>query len=316
GAAGGAGETVLEEMRRELRMLRGMVEGQLAELAWRDYRHRAPLQAELVRRLEGLGLSEALARELVRPFPPAGDDHERAWEEALRALARRIPISRDDPLASGGVVALVGPTGVGKTTTVAKLAARFALRRGVRRIALVTTDNFRVAAHEQLRTYGRLLDVPVRVAADAAELAALLDELADRELVLVDTAGMGQRDLRLSEQLGLLHGAGARVRSYLVLAAGSDPQALEEVVRAFGRVPLEGCVLTKLDEATALGGALEAVIRHRLPVLCVSDGQRVPEDLHPAEAEDLVARAAVLAAGRAGRAPREARAGAGSGLHA
>jgi flagellar biosynthesis protein FlhF len=195
----------------------------------------------------------------------------------------------------GGVVALVGSTGVGKTTSVAKLAARYVLRHGQRHVALVTTDSYRIGAHEQLMTYGRLLGIPVQIASDHKELHSALNSLADKRLVLIDTAGMSQRDVRLSEQFATLADSGIPIRTLLVLSATAHPSVLTETVEAFSSVDLEGAILTKLDEAAKLGGVLSTVINQQLPLMFVTDGQRVPEDMHLARAQNLVQKAAELA---------------------
>ncbi|HKJ75843.1 MAG TPA: flagellar biosynthesis protein FlhF, partial [Gammaproteobacteria bacterium] len=196
-------EPTLVAMREEIKTLRGMLEGQLSGLAWGETARNHPLQAKLLERLLRLGLSPNLCRELTDEVEFANDG-EHNWRQALGLLARRVPVTGDDILTQGGVVAVVGPTGVGKTTTVAKLAARYTLRHGRNRVALVTTDSYRIGAHQQLKTYGRILGVPVHVANDAEELQRTLEGLQDKELVLIDTAGMSQRDMRLSEQLGVL----------------------------------------------------------------------------------------------------------------
>ncbi len=179
-------------------------------------------------------------------------------------------------------------------TTAAKLAARFALRHGAGNVALVTTDSYRVGAIEQLRTYARIMGVRVRVSADRDDLELALEQLADRRLVLIDTAGMSQRDIRLSEQLAMLHGGSRLVHSYLVIAATSQILTLEETVRAFRGARLDGCIVTKLDEATSLGNILSVLIQHRLRAAYLSNGQRVPEDIRPARASDLIARAVTI----------------------
>lgn len=280
-------------MREEIKTLRGMLESQLTGMAWRDQAMRHPARAKLMQRLLQLGLAPALCRQLADQVSYA-QDHEHHWRHALGLLARQVQVTEDDILTRGGVVALVGPTGVGKTTTVAKLAARFILRHGPNRVALVTTDSFRIGAHQQLRTYGRLLGVPVHEANDAAELRTLLDTLRDKQLVLIDTAGVSQRDMRLTEQLGLLRQGAPRVKNYLVLSATAQRAALDETVRTFRHMDLAGCVITKLDEAASLGEVLSAVVQQKLPVAYVSDGQRVPEDLHQARANKLVSGSVAL----------------------
>ena len=290
-----AQDPAIVQMREEIQALRGLIEEGLSRLAWGELGRRAPRRVELLRRLGALGLAPEVAAAVAEQVGEQ-DDGERAWRQALAALARMLPVAADDLLDEGGIVALVGPTGVGKTTTVAKLAARFALRHGQRSVALVSTDGYRVGAHDQLLTYGRLLGVPVQPAASREELGRVLQGLLDRRLVLIDTAGMGPRDLRLSEALGALAGV-PMVRRYLVLSAAAHPAALEEAVRAFAPAGLDGCVLTKLDEAGTLGEALSVTIRHRLPVAWLTDGQRVPEDLQPARAHVLVSKAVAAARG-------------------
>lgn len=286
-------DPALTAMRGELSSLRGLLEAQLSGLAWGDLGRRHPHRAALLRKLMELDLSTALARGVVARVPESADP-DVAWRTALGILAHHIRIADDDLLNRGGVFALVGPTGVGKTTTIAKLAARFALRHGPDEVALVTTDTYRVGATEQLRTYARIMGVPVRITRPGEALGTILDDLSARRLVLIDTAGMSQRDIRLSEQLAMIREGSQLVQTYLVLAATSQELALDETVRAFRGTRLDGCVITKLDEATALGGALSVVVQAKLKVAYVSDGQRVPEDLRPARASALVTRAVTL----------------------
>lgn len=286
-------EPTLVEMQRELRFLRDLLEDQLSSLAWGEMARHQPLRARLLKRLGDLGLDPELAQALAGKIGP-DEDFPQVWRSALERLCQRVPVADDDILTQGGVVALVGPTGVGKTTMVAKLAARFVLRHGRRHVALVTTDSYRIGAQEQLRAYGRILGAPVYAAGDENELRAVLHELQDRRLVLVDTAGMSQRDLRLSEQFTTLHGGGPCIQTYLVLSATAQRAVLDEVAQAFRGVALAGGILTKVDETASLGGALSVAVRQRLPLAYIGDGQRVPEDIHPARAAVLVARAAKL----------------------
>ncbi len=287
-------ERALEEMRRELAGVRGLLEQQLAGLIWGDIARRNPMQANLLRLLLKLELSPRLCEQLTAELPAAADDAQKAWRSALACLAHKLLVTDDDILAHGGIVALLGPTGVGKTTTAAKLAARYCVRHGARRVALVTTDNYRIGAHEQLRAYARLLDIPLRVASSASELQAVLHDLGDRRLVLIDTAGMSQRDLRLSEQFALIRAGQSAIKCYLVLAAPTHEAGIDEILRAYAPVRPVGCILTKVDEAPSLGGVLTQLIEHRLPVAYMSDGQRVPEDLYAARAHQLVSRCVAL----------------------
>lgn len=287
-------EPTLVAMREEIATLRGILEGQLSGLAWSEETRRHPLRAKLLERLMGLGLSTAMCRNLADSVHYE-QDPEHNWRQALGLLAQQLPITDDDILSHGGVVAVVGPTGVGKTTTVAKLAARFTLRHGPNRVALVTTDSYRIGAHQQLRTYGRILGAPVYVANNAEELQQTLESLEDKQLVLIDTAGMSQRDIRLSEQLTMLRQGSPRVKTYVVLSATTQRASLEEVVNSFRGAQPAGCILTKVDESRALGEVVSVVAEQRLPVAYVADGQRVPEDMHPARAHTLVSRSVALA---------------------
>ena len=280
-------EKLLSEMREELKYLRNIVENRFFDLEWANYSNSNPINAEIIKRLLNCGVSTKLAREVVRELPYT-DKLETAWEEALQIMGARLRLVNEDIVDKGGVIALVGPTGVGKTTTVAKLAARYAMRRGVRHTALITTDNYRVGAHEQLRTYGRLLDMPVRNALNKDELQTNLDDLLDKDLVLIDTAGMSQRDMRISEQLSVLKESKANIKVFLVVAATSQLAGLEETINVFRGINLDGCILTKLDEATSLGPAISAMIEKKLSLAYFSDGQRVPEDLHMARIDKLI----------------------------
>jgi len=281
------------EMRRELASMRNLLQEQLAQLAWSDMARRDPLRAQLFKRLERLGLSEAVTTR-VADRVTAPDDGDAAWNAAMASLAEQIPLSRTDFTEQGGVVALVGPTGVGKTTTIAKLAARFALRHGKQHLALISTDGYRVGAQRQLLTFGQILGVPVHLADDGPSLKRVVNELSGKRLILIDTAGMSQRDMGLNEQLATLQ-ATPRASVLLVLAANIQQAVINEVVRGFGSMRLDGCIITKMDEAATLGAALSVVIERQLPLSWLGDGQRVPEDLHPARINRLLSEAVNLA---------------------
>jgi flagellar biosynthesis protein FlhF len=274
----------------ELRQLSARIAEQLGRLAWAEDARKRPLRAELGRELLAARFSGALARGLTDHLPDDfGRDQARRWLAAALARNLRCAPPGGDPVTRGGAYALVGPTGVGKTTTVAKLAARCVVRHGVASLGLVSTDGYRIGAFEQLRTYGRILGVPVHTANDEAELGHALKALAGKHLVLIDTVGIGQRDARMREHLELL--ARPQVSRVLVLSAAGQPEALEDAILAYRGAGLAGIALTKIDEAVKLGGALDAAIRHRLTILAVANGQRVPEDLHMANALYLVDRA-------------------------
>lgn len=286
-------EPTLVEMRREMQSLRGMMENRLTGLAWGEQARSRPQHTRLLRELLNIGLEPALCHELAAEQDEGGD-YDYMWRESLGRLAQRLPISDNDILDEGGVIALLGPTGVGKTTSIAKLAARYALRHGSHNVALVTTDSYRIGAHEQLRIYGRILNVPVRIANDGHELHETLASLQDKRLVLIDTAGMSQRDIRLSEQIAVIHEGSPMVRSFLVLSATTQFMALDEAVKVFAAAEPEGCIITKTDEASSLGPVLSVIYKHNLPVAYVADGQRVPEDLRLARAHNLVKQAMEL----------------------
>lgn len=281
------------DVNEELRSLRRMLETQLATLAWNDLVRRSPMQTELLKQLTQLGIAQDLATELVTQLPTRMELAE-AQRLALALLARRIETTGERWMDGGGVVSLVGATGVGKTTLIAKLAARWVLRHGPREIALVTTDSVRIGAQEQIHTLGRLLGVPAYAIDGAAELAGVLDHLADKRLVLIDTAGLSPRDPYLEQELATLAGASNRMETTLVLSAAAQAGSIEEAVQRFAAAQPTTCVLTKLDEATSLGGAISTLLRASLPVTYVSEGQRVPEDLAPARAHQLIARAVDL----------------------
>ncbi|GGK30696.1 flagellar biosynthesis protein FlhF [Aliivibrio fischeri] len=281
----------LENMRSEMSSIRRLLEHQVSGLMWQEVERREPLRAMLIKRLEKMGLSEDLADQLACYIPenvPAKD----AWPALLKLLAEQIPTSKVDTLSRGGIIALLGPTGVGKTTTIAKLAARASMEYGPDQVALVTTDTFRIGAQEQLAIYGRIMGCPVRIAKDADELASVLHQLRNRRLVLVDTAGMGQRDVRLTEQLDtIMKNSGSQINSYLVMPATAQRRVLQETIEHFKRIPLSGCILSKIDESLSLGELISVTIENGLPISYIANGQRVPEDIVLAQPKYLVAKA-------------------------
>ncbi len=284
-------ETELENMREEITSIRRLLEHQLSGLMWQEVERREPLRAMLIKRLERMGVSSELADQMAC-YIPEDTKPARAWKALLSLVADQIHIPKQDILKRGGVVALLGPTGVGKTTTVAKLAARAAMEYGADNVALVTTDTYRIGAHEQLSIYGRIMGCPVRVAKDSEELADVIYQLRNRKLILVDTAGMGQRDVRLTEQLDtLMQESGEVIHSYLVLPATAQRRVLQETLEHFRRIPLSGCIMTKLDESLSLGEFISVVIQNALPVAYIANGQRVPEDIVIAQPKYMLAKA-------------------------
>lgn len=282
----------MAEIIDEIRTMRSMLEEQLAGFAWGDMERRDPVKVSAMRKVLGAGFSPRLSRQMMDKMPPLKSERE-AIEWIKTALVRNLAVANPeaDIVDRGGVFALVGPTGVGKTTTTAKLAARCVVRHGAGKLALVTTDSYRIGAYEQLRIYGRILGVPVHAVKDAAELNLILHELKDKHLVLIDTIGMSQKDQKVIDQVAMLSGCEADVERVLLLNATSSGETLDDVVRAYRGSGLGGCILTKVDEAIGMGSALDVVMRNKLVLHFIANGQRVPEDLHAANSKYLIDRA-------------------------
>src|SRR5476651_2590977 len=277
----------------ELSSMRGMMEEHFAGLLWGDRQRRSPNHAELTKRLFAAGFSAQLVRLVIDNMPEI-EHAEASMQWVQQVLENNLPVmdSEESMMNRGGVFALMGPTGVGKTTTTAKLAARCVMRFGASKVALLTTDSYRIGAHEQLRIFGKILGVSVHAVKDASDLQLALSELRNKHIVLIDTIGMSQRDRTVSDHIAMLCGAGHPVQRLLLLNATSHGDTLNEVVQAYqstpDQPPLAGCILTKLDEATNLGGVLDTVIRYKLPVHYVSTGQKVPENLYVATKRFLI----------------------------
>jgi flagellar biosynthesis protein FlhF len=293
-------------MQRELQDLRRLLETGLAGMTWSDKRLREPLQARVLEELSGMDIAPDVAMALAT-LTPRRTNLQDPSHIPLALLVKHLPVMTDLTCITGGITAVVGPTGAGKTTTIAKLAARWCMQHGSQDLALVSTDGYRIGAREQLSTYARILGAPMHAANSGQELARVLERLKAKKLILIDTAGMGPRDVRLTEQLAALKLGAARARVLLALPAQGEGQALDEIVRAFARVTPAACVLTKVDEAASLGAVISAVLRHRLKIAYVCDGQRVPEDLHAAHQKRVwLIRAALQLKERAPRPRNEA----------
>ncbi|MEF7613601.1 flagellar biosynthesis protein FlhF [Aquincola sp. MAHUQ-54] len=276
------------DMMSELRSMKGLIEERFGALAFMERMQRNPRQANLTQKLLDCGFSPALIRKLADGLPADALD-ETAWASSV--LERNLLAAEHEPALedAGGVYAMVGSTGVGKTTTTAKIAAAFATKHGAGHLGLITLDAYRVGAQEQLRTYGRILGVPVHTAHDRASLEDLLDLLSAKKMVLIDTAGMAQRDNRTRELLDMVgHRA---IQKLLVVNASAQGETIEDVMLSYQAKACRGVVLSKIDEAVKLGPALDALIRHKLRVVGVANGQRVPEDWHRLSAQSLVQRA-------------------------
>ncbi|WP_397459367.1 flagellar biosynthesis protein FlhF [Pseudomonas asplenii] len=283
-------QRVFDSMRSELNGLRELLEVQLGSLAWNQLQGRQPEQANLWRRLQRIGLSGPLSRDLLALITDIKEPRQ-AWRMLLAHLARMIVTPEVEPLEEGGVIAMVGPAGMGKTTTLAKLAARYVLKYGAQNIALVSMDSFRIGAQEQLKTLGRILNVSVTHVDPGQSLAQALDPLLRKRVVLIDTAGLQASDPALRMQLESLAGRGIKAKNYLVLATTSQKQVLTAAYHSYKRCGLAGCILTKLDETASLGEVLSLAISHELPVAYLTDGPRIPDDLHLPRRHQLVSRA-------------------------
>ncbi|GJI90538.1 flagellar biosynthesis protein FlhF [Duganella hordei] len=279
-------------MMSEIRAMRGMMETQLAEISWGATQAREPQKAAVLREMLAAGFSASLARYLLDKMPANRDAADSLrWIKTVLTRNLSTMANEEALIDQGGVFALVGPTGVGKTTSTAKLAARCVMRHGPDKLALITTDAYRIGAHEQLRIYGKILGVMVHSVKDEADLRIALKELKNKHTVLIDTVGVSQRDQMVTEQVSMLQGAGSDVKRLLCLNATATQETLNEVVRAYQGSGLAGCIMTKLDEAAAIGNVLDVVIRQKLNLFYVSNGQRVPEDLHLADPAYLIDRA-------------------------
>jgi flagellar biosynthesis protein FlhF len=282
-----------DAMGTELKTLRRMLETQLAQLAWNDLTRRAPVHVEILRELTEIGISQDLSDYILKQLP---DKVELGFARrfAIAGLSQYLLVTGDRWLENGGRVAFIGATGVGKTTTLAKLAVRWVLRHGPRDIALVGSDTVRIGAQAQIQSLGQMLGVPVYTPENFESLPTLLSRL-DQRLILIDTPGSSLRDTQLAGRLSVLANSASKLETAVVLAASTQAGALEETVKRFAPANPSCCLLTKVDEAASLGGALSVLIRARLPISYTSEGQRVPEDLRPARALELVSTAVRLA---------------------
>lgn len=283
-------QRALDAMRFELHGLRELIEVQLGSIAWGQLQNRKPQQANLWRRLQRMGLSAELSKALLERVAKVADPRQ-AWRMLLAHLAHAIKTPEVEPLEEGGVIALVGPAGMGKTTTLAKMAARYVLKYGSQSIALVSMDCFRIGAQEQIKTLGRILNVPVTQVDPGQSLVQALAPLARKKVVLIDTAGLPGNDPALRLQLESLAARGVKSKNYLVLAATSQAQVLKAAYHSYRQCGLAGCILSKVDEAASLGEVLGLAISQHLPVAYLADGPKIPDDLQVPRSHQLVSRA-------------------------
>ncbi|WP_031431545.1 flagellar biosynthesis protein FlhF [Methylomicrobium agile] len=284
-------EKLLLEMFKDLKSLKSAIDSKMADTGITSLPQANPARAHLLQQLAKMGISKKTSVNVANQLNSYANI-DLAFAEAQELMAKMLPIAQDNLLDTGGVVALIGPTGVGKTTTIAKLAAKFILKHGPSQVALITTDNYRIGAHEQINTYGRILGVPVRVASNSEELRNLILGLSDKRLILIDTAGMSQRDMKLVEQINMLRQSVFSIKAYLVMSAASEYRVMNEIINAFRFFEPQACILTKLDEAVTAGPAFSALIEQNLPVSFITNGQRVPEDMFIPVARTLIGQCA------------------------
>ncbi len=282
-------DSTMDQMRDELKSLRSMLEQQMSGLAWGAIGRQHPLWANLIRQLVNLDLTPKLARQFVEEIP---EDYQfdQAWRTVLALLTYRVPQFHDNILTAGNTVVFFGPSGSGKTTTIAKMATRYALEYGTQNIMLATTDIYRVGAREQLRSYARILGIPIRTINNKEDYLGLFDGAINEKLILVDTAGLSIKDSKHQEQLGLLKSAAQKTMNCLVLPTTEHYNGLSKLIDSYQKFDPDFCIPTKLDEAISLGGLLSVAIEKSLPIASICDGQKVPEDMHEMKPYELVSR--------------------------
>jgi len=287
-------QDAFKEMRQELSSLRQILQFQVSGLIQQEKNRKHPLHGYLLQKLQQMGISDALAEEVVSYAPESADERQ-SWLFLLKLLANKLQTKHDDILSQPGVVALMGPTGTGKTTTIAKLAAQAAHKFGVDQVAIITLDNYRIGAFEQIATYGKIIGCSVKQAQNSNELSDLLYQFRNKRLVLVDTAGFSQKDARLIKQLDTMkQNTCANIRNYLVMQANCQYRVMQQTLNEYQQISLQGCILTKLDECYSLGEVISVAIENKLQICYLADGQRVPEDLQPASTKFLITSAAKL----------------------
>jgi flagellar biosynthesis protein FlhF len=284
-------------MLSEMRVMRHRFESQMNAMTWNQHLQNSPIKAKMLSMLLAGSFSAALSRQLAEKLPNQLDMAKATnWIKAILAKNLNTINNESELLDQGGVFALVAPTGVGKTTTTAKLAARYVMKHGTQNLGLITTDGYRIGGHEQLRIYGKILGVMVYAVKDEADLKIALNELKNKHTILVDTVGVSQRDQMVTEQIAMLSNMNVNIKKLLCLNATNTGETLTDVVRAYKGRALDGCIITKLDEAASIGNVLDVVIREKIKLYYTTHGQRVPEDISLANKEKLINRALTLQA--------------------
>jgi flagellar biosynthesis protein FlhF len=273
--------TDMSEVMKEIRQMRDAFESKFNELSWRETQRNEPVKTEVLRNLLAVGFGVNLSRYMVEHLPPKLN-HEDSIRWVKSTLSNNLTIMSDESeiLDQEGIFALVGPTGVGKTTTIAKIAARYVMKHGAENLALITTDAYRIGGHDQLRSYGKILGVMVHAVKDETDLKLALEAFKGKHTVLIDTAGVSQRNTMVDEQSDMLFKVKSNIKKILCLNAATHMETLAEVVAAYGKTGLHGAIVTKVDEAVSLGGVLDVVVREKIKVYYLTNGQRVPDDIH------------------------------------
>jgi flagellar biosynthesis protein FlhF len=277
----------LNQVTAELQDLKNWLVSQQGN-AWNPTRPLSWQQAQIWQRCQDLGIDPSWADKLVSALPEGDEDIEKGWAQCLKFIAEDLPLADNNMLQTGGCFALVGPTGAGKSTTIGKLAAQYVINHGSEDIALITMDNYRIAAHDQLRAFARIMEIPLLVLEPNGDLSAMLDQLSDKKFILIDSAGLAIQDPHFSVQLSMLKGAGSRVRSLLALPLTSQARCLQENYEHFKPAGIDGCIFTKLDECFSLGQAMSIAAVTRLPIHMVTDGPHIPDDIHFPNAKTMV----------------------------
>ena len=277
----------LNKVSDELKDLKNWLVSQQGN-AWNPNRPLSWQQAQIWQRCQDLGIDPSWADKLVSALTEDDDDIEKGWAQCLRLIAEDLPLAKNNMLQTGGCFAFVGPTGAGKSTTIGKLAAQYVINHGNEDIALITMDNYRIAAHDQLKAFARIMEIPLLVLEPNGDLSAMLDQLADKKFILIDTAGLAIQDPHFSVQLSMLKGAGNKVHTLLALPLTSQARCLQENYEHFKPAGIDGCIFTKLDECFSLGQAMSIASVTRLPIHMVTDGPHIPDDIHFPNAEKMV----------------------------
>lgn len=276
----------VEKLLTEISEVKNLLQSHVAGNFWGNLQQEKTHLTEVIKHLLNTGFSPQLCADITRKLPETSDLSTllQSARDQIKGMVKTV-----DAFAmfdKGGVFAFIGPTGVGKTTTVAKIAARCVLRYGRNQVTLLTTDTYRIGAQEQLKVFAKILGLTVTSLRDGEDLSSKLKELSGRKIVLLDTAGVSQRDTLMLEQSKTLQDGSQTAVRILVMSSTTDLRTQEEVIKLHNQAAqsngvgkIEAAVITKIDEAAHIAPVVDSIIRHDMPLLFISNGQRVPEDL-------------------------------------